>query len=105
MTEKKEAKESTVFGLDIGTRAVVGVVGLREKDKFSVIGIESIEHDTRAMIDGQIHDIEKVAATGAEVKERLEKKCKVKLNNVCIAAAGRVLKTENIKPEISFESI
>lgn len=103
MAEKKEAKESTVFGLDIGTRAVVGVVGLREKDKFSVIGIESIEHDTRAMIDGQIHDIEKVAATVAEVKERLEKKCKVKLNNVCIAAAGRVLKTENIKPEISFD--
>lgn len=103
MSDSNVAKESLVFGLDIGTRAVVGVVGYREKDKFVVKAIESIEHETRAMLDGQIHDIQKVALTVQTVKERLEEKCQVKLKDVCIAAAGRVLKTENVHPEIEYE--
>lgn len=98
-----ETKEGLVFGLDIGTRAVVGVVGYREKDTFVVKAIESMEHETRAMIDGQIHDINKVASTVSEIKERLEKKCKITLKDVCIAAAGRVLKTEEIHVEIEYD--
>lgn len=104
MKASENVKESLVFGLDIGTRAVVGVVGYREKDKFIVKAIESMEHDTRAMLDGQIHDIEKVAGTVIAVKEKLEKKCKITLKNVCIAAAGRVLKTEKIHSEIVYDS-
>ena len=38
------------------------------------------------------------------VKEKLEKKCKISLKNVCIAAAGRVLKTEKIRAEIEFDN-
>ena len=57
MGASENTKEGLVFGLDIGTRAVVGVVGYREKEKFIVKAIESIEHDTRSMLDGQIHDI------------------------------------------------
>lgn len=95
-------KECLVFGLDIGTRAVVGVVGQRDKNNFNVIGIESVEHDTRAMMDGQIHDIAKVAETVRIVKEKLEKKCNISLKNVCIAAAGRVLKTENVHVETEY---
>jgi len=102
MSESANTKEGIVFGLDIGTRAVVGVVGYREKDKFIVKGIESLEHDTRSMIDGQIHDIGRVCDTIKEVKSRLEKKCKLTLKDVCIAAAGRVLKTENIHAELTF---
>ena len=102
MGASDNTKEGLVFGLDIGTRAVVGVVGYREKDKFIVKAIESVEHDTRSMLDGQIHDIERVAGTIVEVKERLEKKCKITLKDVCIAAAGRVLKTENVHAEIVF---
>ncbi|MBP5564854.1 MAG: rod shape-determining protein [Lachnospiraceae bacterium] len=98
-----ETKEGLVFGLDIGTRAVVGVVGYREKDTFVVKAIESIEHESRAMIDGQIHDINKVAVTVGEIKERLEKKCKITLKDVCIAAAGRVLKTEEVHVEIEYD--
>ena len=98
-----ETKEGLVFGLDIGTRCVVGVVGYREKDTFVVKAIESMEHETRAMIDGSIHDINKVAGTITEIKERLEKKCKITLKDVCIAAAGRVLKTEEIHVEIEYE--
>lgn len=104
MKASENVKESLVFGLDIGTRAVVGVVGYRDKDRFIVKAIESMEHETRAMLDGQIHDIEKVASTVIAVKEKLEKKCKITLKNVCIAAAGRVLKTEKIHSEIVYNS-
>lgn len=102
MAASETTKEGLVFGLDIGTRAVVGVVGYREKDKFIVKAIESIEHDTRSMLDGQIHDIGRVAETIIMVKEKLEKKCKIALKDVCIAAAGRVLKTENVHAEIVY---
>ena len=69
MGASDSTKEGLVFGLDIGTRAVVGVVGYRDKDKFIVKAIESIEHETRAMLDGQIHDIGKVASTIIEIKD------------------------------------
>ena len=51
------------------------------------------------MIDGQIHDIGKVTETVKKIKAKLEKKMKISLNKVCIAAAGRVLKTTNIHVE------
>ena len=62
-----------VFGLDIGTRNVVGTVGYRTEDeKFTVIAQYIKEHETRAMLDGQIHDIEKVGNSIRLVKESLE---------------------------------
>ena len=83
-----------VFGLDIGTRNVVGTVGYRDEDeKFHVIAQYSTEHGTRSMIDGQIHDIGKVGKTIQKVKNRLEEMIEQPLTDVCIAAAGRVLKT------------
>ena len=88
-----------VFALDIGTRTVIGVVGIQEKDKFKVIASEIIEHKSRAMLDGQIHDIEGVAQIVREVKERLEKKLGMTLSEVAIAAAGRVLKTYEVHVE------
>ena len=33
------------------------------KSKFNVLAHHVIEHDTRAMLDGQIHDIGKVGET------------------------------------------
>ena len=85
---------SNVFGLDIGTRNVVGTVGYRtEEEKFVVIAQHVKEHETRAMLDGQIHDIGRVAKTVEAVKVELEKQVGEQLDEVCIAAAGRVLKT------------
>ena len=85
---------SNVFGLDIGTRNVVGTVGYRTEDeKFTVIAQYIKEHETRSMLDGQIHDIGRVARTVKAVKEELESQIKGSLSEVCIAAAGRVLKT------------
>ncbi len=93
---------SNVFGLDIGTRNVVGTVGYRTEDeKFTVIAQYIKEHETRAMLDGQIHDIGRVARTINHVKEELEKQTKGQLSEVCIAAAGRVLKT--VTTHVEFE--
>ncbi|MBR4085101.1 MAG: rod shape-determining protein [Lachnospiraceae bacterium] len=88
---KKE--QELVFGLDIGTRSIVGTVGYREGTAFHVVAQYIKEHETRAMLDGQIHDIPKVSATICQVKEELEKRIDRKLKTVCIAAAGRVLRT------------
>jgi cell division protein FtsA len=92
-----------IFALDIGTRTVVGIAGVQEKDKFKVLAAEIIEHKSRAMLDGQVHDIEKVAGVVREVKDVLEKKTGIKLNKAAIAAAGRVLKTKqvNIQKDIN----
>ncbi len=86
--------EPLVFGLDIGTRSIVGTVGYKEKDKFNVVAMAVKYHETRSMIDGQIHDISKVSEDIISVREELEEQLGGrKLNEVCIAAAGRVLKT------------
>ena len=70
-----------VFGLDIGTRNVIGTVGYLEGDEFHVIAQDLREHDTRAMLDGQIHDIGRVGATCDDVKKELE--AKTGLNLTC----------------------
>lgn len=94
--------EHLVFGLDIGTRSIVGSVGyLENNNKFNVVAHYSKEHETRAMLDGQIHDISRVADTISKVKNELEMQLNRPLNDVCIAAAGRVLKT--ITVHIDYE--
>ncbi|MFT3983679.1 MAG: cell division FtsA domain-containing protein [Lachnospiraceae bacterium] len=94
MADGKKNPGQLIFGLDIGTRSIVGTVGYRtEDDTFHVIAQCMKEHETRAMLDGQIHDIEKVGKIIFDVKEVLEKQIGKPLNEVCIAAAGRVLKT------------
>ena len=92
----------TVFGLDIGTRSIVGTVGYQDKDRFVVTAQRVKEHETRAMLDGQIHDIKKVGNTIAAVKEELEKEIGYPLKEVCIAAAGRVLRTVTTHVETDF---
>ncbi len=91
-----------VFGLDIGTRNVVGTVGYREENNFYVIAQCIKEHETRSMLDGQIHDIGRVGRTINRVKRDLEEQCHMNLNEVCIAAAGRVLKTVTTSVEHVF---
>ena len=92
-----------VFGLDIGTRNVVGTVGYRTEDeKFTVIAQYIKQHETRAMLDGQIHDIGRVARTVSAVKAELERQIESPLYEVCIAAAGRVLKTVTTHVEMEY---
>lgn len=91
-----------VFGLDIGTRNVVGTVGYREEDEFIVAAQFIKEHETRSMLDGQIHDIRRVGRTIHAVKRKLEEQLNMTLEETCIAAAGRVLKTVNATVEYEY---
>lgn len=102
MTEAKKYPGQMVFGLDIGTRSIVGTVGYRSNNRFYVVAQRVKEHETRAMLDGQIHDIHKVGETIQKVKEELEEAIGRKLTEVCIAAAGRVLRTVNITVDNEF---
>ena len=94
--------EELVFGLDIGTRNVVGSVGYKEGREFHVIAHSVKEHETRAMLDGQIHDIGRVGNTIKAIKDDLERQLEQPLKEVCIAAAGRVLKTVTTTVEHRF---
>jgi len=95
--------DELVFALDIGTRSVVGIAGIQEGDKFRIIATEIIEHKNRAMMDGQIHDIDQVAFVVNEVKEKIESRLGIQLKNVAIAAAGRVLRTSHIRVDRDVE--
>lgn len=108
MMDRNTLEEPLVFGLDIGTRNVVGTVGYRtEKNEFIVVAQYMAEHETRAMVDGQIHDIGCVGKTIGKVKEELEGQIGEPLTEVCIAAAGRVLKTvmTNVSYDYSEETV
>lgn len=102
MNETQTFEQPYVFGLDIGTRNVVGTVGYKEGNEFIVVAQYVMQHETRAMIDGQIHDIGRVGRVIQTVKEELEKQIECPLTEVCIAAAGRVLKTVTTKVEYEY---
>ncbi len=103
MAGVREGQGQLVFGLDIGTRSIVGTVGYLSGGKFHVLAQRSREHETRSMLDGQIHDIGKVGQTICQVKEQLEDDLNRKLTEVCIAAAGRVLRTVTTHAKQSFD--
>lgn len=102
MNETQTFEQPYVFGLDIGTRNVVGTVGYKEGNEFVVVAQYVMQHETRAMIDGQIHDIGRVGKVIQTVKEELEKQIECPLTEVCIAAAGRVLKTVTTNVEYEY---
>ena len=104
MAEVKKFPGQLVFGLDIGTRSIVGTVGYRIGGKFQVVTQSVREHQTRAMLDGQIHDIYKVGGTIKEVKAELEERIGRPLKDVCIAAAGRVLQTVTLRVDQELET-
>lgn len=92
-----------IFALDIGTRVVVGIVGVENNGKLEILGVEQMEHQSRTMFDGQVHDIDKVASVIIAIKEKLENSLNIKLTEVSIAAAGRSLKTQFARAEKNIE--
>jgi cell division protein FtsA len=94
-----------IFALDIGTRNVVGSLGEMRDNKYVVLDHVMIEHPERAMFDGQIHDIEKVAKVVNKIKEQLEQRNSTTLKKVAIAAAGRSLRTEKVTVERNLDYI
>ena len=94
MADLKAQEKDLVFALDIGTRSIVGVVGRAVGDRLKVLDVELAEHGKRAMMDGQIDDIQQVGSLARTVTERLEGRLGVHLERVCVAAAGRALRTQ-----------
>ncbi len=88
----KTKKPRRVLALDIGTRSIVGVM-LEKTDQTVIRAVEYLEHEARSMYDGQIHDVEAVAAEIAVIRSRLQKATGLKLKKAAVAAAGRALKT------------
>ncbi|MEI4769242.1 pilus assembly protein PilM [Psychrobacillus sp. FJAT-51614] len=92
-----------LFALDIGTRSVVGII-LEERDQaFHVVDILVEEHKERAMVDGQIHNVLKVAEAIISIKTKLEEK-HGPLEKVSVAAAGRALKTEQASVQMDIKN-
>lgn len=92
-----------IFSLDIGTRSIIGTVGRINDEKFEVLEEIYVEHEERAMIDGQIHDINLVSKTVSQIKNKLEEKLDLTLKEVSIAAAGRFLRTVETSEEIEVD--
>lgn len=94
-----------IFALDIGTRSIIGIVGRVVDERFQVLAIEKEEHGKRAMLDGQIEDIAQVAKVARRVTDRLEERVDCALARVCVAAAGRALRTETGSSTLEFPEV
>lgn len=105
MTKRKPQDSGLIFALDIGTRSIIGVAGRVVEERFQVLAIEREEHGKRAMLDGQIEDIAQVAKVARRVTDRMEEKLDCKLERVCVAAAGRALRTEQGSSTLEFPEV
>ena len=105
MSKRTPQDSGMIYALDIGTRSIIGVVGRVEDERFQVLAIEKEEHGKRAMLDGQIEDIAQVAKVARRVTERLEEKLGCTLERVCVAAAGRALRTEKGSYTMEFPEV
>ena len=83
-----------IYALDIGTRSVIGMLGALEQGRIRILALEKQPHARRAMLDGQIEDIDQVAGAVSLVTHRLEEASGRRLTCACVAAAGRALRTE-----------
>ena len=105
MVKRKPQDSGLIFALDIGTRSIIGVAGRVVDERFQVLAIEKEEHGKRAMLDGQIEDIAQVAKVARRVTDRMEEKLDCALERVCVAAAGRALRTEQGRYTMEFPEV
>lgn len=97
-----ELPKDQLLALDIGTRSVIGVLLRPEGENYSVIDYERVEHMERAMLDGQIHDIDKVTDVVRAVVGALQERNGT-IHQAAIAAAGRTLVTQRTSAEIELD--
>lgn len=91
-----------VFALDIGTQSVTGILLKRDEATYRVIDYCIKQHPERSMLDGQIQNVVQVAKVISDVKNELEEKHGT-LEKVCVAAAGRALKTVKAEKTVNVE--
>lgn len=94
-------EQKKLFALDIGTRSVVGIILEEHGGLYHAKDIVIKEHVERAMLDGQIHDVLAVSRIISEIRDELEGK-HGPLKKVCVAAAGRALRTERAEASINI---
>ena len=91
--------QELLVSMDIGTRTVIGMAGIRENDVVKILAWDLEEHRERVMYDGQVHDIDQVAKAVKKVKMCLEAQTGCEIKKVSVAAAGRSLKTYKVVVE------
>lgn len=96
--------EKYIFALDIGTRSVIGFLLKEDGEYFNFVDIESLEHQERTMLNGQIHDAPMVSRVISQVKKNLEERNNIEIRKTSVAAAGRSLITRKEFIEESFPS-
>ena len=99
-------RKEKLFALDIGTRSVIGIAAERtiSTGEIKIIATRREEHKTRAMLDGQIHDVPQVAAVIKSVKKALTAEVGP-LQHAAVAAAGRALYTMTAEAELEINGI
>ncbi|MCL5981962.1 MAG: hypothetical protein M1571_05520 [Firmicutes bacterium] len=101
---KMESTSTPLLALDIGTRKVTGLLlGVADGDT-KIVAVETLEHQTRAMLDGQIHDIPRVAEVVSQIRTRLQQQTASSLDAAAVAAAGRLLCTLRGSASMSVQS-
>lgn len=101
----KDDGREKIFALDIGTRSVIGIVAEQDDDgKMKIIATYRLEHTSRAMLDGQIHDVPQVAEIIIRVKNHLAEQVG-ELKSAAIAAAGRALYTMTAEATIEVNGV
>ncbi|MBQ3336304.1 MAG: pilus assembly protein PilM [Selenomonadaceae bacterium] len=101
---KTDGKEK-IFALDIGTRSVIGIVAEQDDDgQMKIIATHRLEHTSRAMLDGQIHDVPQVAEVIIRVKNFLAEQVG-ELKSAAIAAAGRALYTMTAEATLEVNGV
>ncbi|MFN2363849.1 MAG: cell division protein FtsA, partial [Halarsenatibacteraceae bacterium] len=98
----QQEQEDYIFALDIGTRTLIGVLMVKEGEEYEVLTSKVIYHSTRAMMDGQIHNIQEVASRCSSLISDIEEESGLKIKKVALAAAGRALETVEVTGEIDF---
>ncbi|NOZ92144.1 MAG: cell division protein FtsA, partial [Dictyoglomi bacterium] len=65
--------EDIIFTIDVGTRKMAAIVAQKEENgKLKVLGSSYRVHHDRALIDGQVEDIEETSKHIKLIKEKLE---------------------------------
>ena len=98
----QQEQDDYIFALDIGTRTLIGVLMIKEGEEYEVLTSKVVYHSTRAMMDGQIHNIQEVANRCSSLIADIEEESGLKINKVALAAAGRALETATVTGEIDF---
>ena len=94
-----------IFALDVGTGKIAGLLTFMERNVLRVVDIHVVEHESRVMFDGQVHDVDVVAEEVMSVKKILEERNEINLKEVAIALAGRYLKTVIGEAEKDFSKV